>query len=182
MRTLAAGLALLLLVAPADAVDRDQWIHIAVDETDGRGERVRVNLPLSIVEAVLPLIESDELHDGKIWLDDSELSHADIVKILAAVRDAQDGEYVTVESVDENVRIAKEGKYMTVKVEEHRGEVVDIRVPVSVLDALVSGKDDELDLLAAIRVLGEHGDQTLVTVEEKDSTVRIWIDRKNESD
>lgn len=182
MRTLAAGLALLLLVAPADAVDRDQWIHIAVDDRDGHGERVRVNVPLSIVEAVLPLIESDELHDGKIWLDDSELSHADIVKILAAVRDAQDGEYVTVESVDENVRIAKEGKYLTVKVEERRGDVVDVRVPVSVLDALVSGEDDELDLLAAIRVLGEQGDQTLVTVEETDSTVRIWIDRKNESD
>jgi hypothetical protein len=177
-----ACLALLLLAAPANAVDRDQWLHIAVDGTGRNDERVRVNLPMSIVESVLPLIETDELHDGKVWIDEADLSHDDIVQILAAIRDAEDGEYVTVESLDEDVRIAKEGAYVTVHVEERRGDIVDVRVPVAVLDALVSGKDDELDLLAAVRVLGEQGDQTLVTVEESDSSVRIWIDRKNESD
>ena len=62
------------------------------------------------------------------------------------------------------------------------GDQVEIRVPISVLDALVSGDDDELDLLAAVRALGEHEEETLVMVQETDSTVRIWIDRKNESD
>jgi len=180
-RTLAC-LALFLAV-PAGAADRASWLHVAVDGTAGNEERVRVNLPMSIVETVLPLIETDELHDGKVWLDDAELSHADIVRILASVRDAPDGEYVTVEDLDERVRIAKEGRYVTVHVEDDRpGDTVDVRVPVAVLDALVSGDGDELDLLAAVRALGEHGEAELVTVEESDSTVRIWIDGKNETE
>ena len=110
--------------------------------------------------------------------------HEDIVKILASVRDARDGEYVTVDSVDESVRIAKEGEYLTLHVEETHddAETVDVRVPVSVLDALVSGDDDELDLLAAVRALGEHEDEAFVRVQETDATVRIWIDRQNQSD
>jgi hypothetical protein len=181
MKATIACLALVLLAGPAQGVDRDQWLHVAVDGRGGNDERVRVNLPLSIVETVLPLIETKELRDGKVWIDQQDLSHQDIVKILASIRDAKDGEYVTVDDLNESVRIAKEGNYLTVHFEDH-GEKGEIRVPVSVLDALVSGEDDELDLLAAVRALGEADDQTLVTVEEIDTTVRIWIDRKNESD
>ena len=182
MRTMLAVLIPLVLAAPAPAVDRAQWLHIAVDGTGSDPERVRVNVPLSLVEVVLPLVETRELHDGKVRIDGHELARQDIAKILEALRDAEDGLYVTVEDAGETVRIAKEGKHVTVRFEETPGEKGEVRVPVAVLDALVSGEDGELDLLAAVRALGEHEAETLVTVEETDATVRIWIDRKNESD
>ena len=43
---------LLSLVTPAFA-DEDRWLHVAVDGED----RVRLNLPLSVVTAAMPLID-----------------------------------------------------------------------------------------------------------------------------
>jgi hypothetical protein len=52
-------------------------------------------------------------------------------------------------------------------------------VPFTVVDALLSGGKDELDLLAAVRTLGTIGDTVLVTVNDKDSKVRIWVDSRS---
>ena len=48
-------------------------------------------------------------------------------------------------------------------------------MPLEVVDAMVAGKDGELDLLAALEALADY-DGDLVTVESEDSFVRIWID------
>jgi hypothetical protein len=175
---------LLLSVTASGAVDRDQWLHIAVDGVGHNAERVRVNLPLTLVEAVLPLIEESEFRHGKIVLDNEEFRRADIVEILRAVREAQEGEYVTIEDYEDHVRISKEEDYIVVEASEggRHPSQVDIRVPVVVLDALVSGGSDELNILAAIEALGEHGDGDLITVNDDGETVRIWIDRENVSE
>ena len=168
------------LTPSLSAAGDDPWIHVTVD---GEDERVRVNVPLALLEAILPLIEEDEFRHGRIRIDDVEFRHEDVVNALEALRDAEDGEYITVEERGESVRISKEGKMLLVRVEdEHGPETVDIKVPVAVLDALVAGDGDELDLLAAIRALGEHGEGDLITVSEHGSEVRIWIDDKNESE
>jgi hypothetical protein len=49
------------------------------------------------------------------------------------------------------------------------------------VDALVSPTDGTLDLSAALKVLGERGSGDLITVDDHDSHVRIWIDAHNES-
>jgi len=61
-------------------------------------------------------------------------------------------------------------------------ETVDIKVPMTVVEAMLSAGQNELDLLAAIRALRAHGDAELITVKERYQTVRIWIDRKNTSE
>ena len=159
------------------------WIHVSVDGDDS--ERVRVNVPLQLVETVLPLIDDEGFAHGKIRIEGEDLSHEDIVAILRAVRDADEGEYITVEDGDETVRVSKEDNYIRVHVaEDHgRGENVNVQVPVEVLEALVSGDDDELDVIAAVRALKDHANGDLVTVMDDDGTeVRIWIDDKNTSD
>lgn len=50
---------------------------------------------------------------------------------------------------------------------------------MSIVEALLSGAKDELDLAAAIRALSAHGDSILVTVEDGRNTVRVWVDSKN---
>jgi hypothetical protein len=190
LRNLVPALGLVLLAAvpaPADKNLDDLWIHVAVDGSDQDPERVRVNLPLGLLESVLPLIEEDEFHHGKIRLDDGDLEHDDVVAILRAVAEAKDGEYVTVEDGPDHVRVAKKGDQVLVRVEERHGdgdtEHVDIRIPVKVLDALVSAGEDEIDVIAAVQALGEHGKGDLVTVNDEDGTlVRIWVDESNESD
>jgi hypothetical protein len=55
-------------------------------------------------------------------------------------------------------------------------EDVHVKMPAAVVEALLSGDEDELDVAAAIRALARHGEGELVTVSGDDETVRIWID------
>ncbi len=173
--------ALLLLALPVLAVADEQWLHVAVDDDE---DRVRINLPMNVVATVIPMIEAEEMSHGRIRIDDADFDSEDIVKILRAVKDAKDGEYVTVENRRENVKIRKDGEYIHIDVDETRGrdpEHVRIKVPVPVLTALISGEDDELNLMAAIEALAEYENEELITVNDDGSTVRIWIDQSPSS-
>jgi hypothetical protein len=184
MRIVPVWLAIASLATGPVAAKDDPWLHVAIDGGGADAERVRVNLPLSFVEAVLPRIETGELRDelGRdgLRIGGSELSREDVAAILAAARTATDGEYVAVDRLDESVRVVKAGEYLTVRAEED-DEVAEARIPLPVLEALFSGKD-ELDLVAAVRALEKHEEGVLVKVEEGGETVRVWIDRENQSE
>lgn len=185
-RALPAFLALLLaastaLASPlaAQAQPAQRWLHVRVEDTGNDTQTVRISVPLTLAEKILPAIHKDKLQGGKIKMGHIRIEGVDVRAILEAVRDLDDAVFVTVESDRENVRVAKEGGYLIVKVREQRDDResrVEVRVPFSVVEALLSGEDDELDLLAAIRVLKEMGDGVLVTVNDDHSRVRVWID------
>jgi hypothetical protein len=194
----------LFALAPAASLaqaanDTDQWIHIRVTSRDAKGEVVRVNVPIEMAEKVLPAINKDRLHDGKVRIESGEVKDVDLRAILDAVRTAKDGEYVTVQSNENNVRVSKSNGFLyinvtdkdhitktakedTAKVEKLSAPVetkVEIKVPMKVVDALLSAGKDELDVLAALRALSAHGDTELVTVKDAENEVRVWIDSKN---
>lgn len=178
-RFLLAGVASVALAGIAFAGPGDRWLHVRVDEHGPGGEKVRVNLPLSMVGNILPHIDSEDFHHGRIHFDGHDEWDARQVRaIWEAVRTSGDGEFVTVEGEDEDVRVAREGAYLLIKVDEHgrSGEKVDVKVPVTVVDALLSGEGDELNIAAALEALGRHGDAELVSVVDDDSHVRIWVD------
>src|SRR5262249_14570535 len=150
---------------------------------------------------VLPAIHQENLHDGKVRFDAGRTKDVDLRAILDAVRSSRDGEYVTVQSRDNNVRVAKNAGYLYVHVtdknDEKKGSTkdakgakksgdshetkVEVKVPMKVVDALLSAGKDELDILAALKALSAHGDTELVTVKNDENTVRVWIDSKNVS-
>jgi hypothetical protein len=169
--------------APAGATDR--WLHIRVEDgRDGEeAETVHVNVPLTLAEKVLPAISADKLHEGKVRLDGEDLKDLDLRAMLQAVRDTQDGEFVTVDKGTDQVRVAKEKGHLVVKVREGKegGTKVDAQVPMEVVDALLSGEKGELDLAAGVRALARHGEELLVTVTDGGSNVRIWVDSQNGS-
>ena len=221
-RFVAAGAALALAISPAATLARpagpaqeaghsasstaDRWIHVRVTSSDDKNETVKVNVPLDMAEKILPAINHDRLHNGKVTINHADLQGVDVKTILDAVRTAKDGEFVTVQSRDNDVRVAKEAGFLLVYVTDksdmnrqagakseaegksnkmkaagpHR---VEVKVPMKVVDALFStGKADELDVLAAVRALASTGDIDLVSVKDNDNTVRVWIDAKNISD
>ena len=59
----------LMLLLPMTASAGERWLHVRVEEGGADGERVSVNIPLSIIESVLPLIDVDELAANE---DDNE--------------------------------------------------------------------------------------------------------------
>jgi hypothetical protein len=163
--------------------EETKWLHVKVEETGAQGETVRINLPLSLAEKVLPAINTKELRGGKVKMNEAKFKDVDVRAILEALRTAPENEFVTVEGPKENVRVAKSGGNLLVKVheakEKGKTETVEVSVPFTVVDALLSGTKDELDVLAAVRALGTIGDTVLVTVNDKDSKVRIWVDSRN---
>jgi len=190
MKRTLPGLVIMILASAVLAAAADRWLHIRVDEAGPHGERVRVNIPMEVAEKVLPAIHTEDLHNGKVKVNEAEFDGVDLRVLLEAVRTTKDNEFVTVESDHENLRVAKAGGNLLIQVRENKGhaknteqvEKVDISVPLQVVEALLAGGKDELDLLGAIRALSAYGDVTLVTVQDESSKVRIWVDSQNASE
>jgi hypothetical protein len=186
MSKLAKGFVpVMLLVVPlaALAAPPERWLHVRVTgEADG--EIVRVNLPLSLAEKVLPTLNTDQLCAGKITLHEASINGVDLRALAEAVRNTPDSEFVRVENKDESVHVKKAGGDLLIKVREKRGgrEKVDVKIPFPVVTALLSGPKDQLDLVAALRALETYGDTVLVTVDDESESVRIWVDSRNTSD
>jgi hypothetical protein len=194
-------LALALVPAPGALAQTGApaWLHVRVEEA-AKASKVHVNLPMTVVEAVLKASPQILEEHGKVKLGHHHgMSLADMRrawKELAAVGDA---ELVTVESEDENVRVARKGDLVQVFVDrkaparkaeagpEKAGKgaarsdgpgEVRVEVPVSLVDALLSGEGDEVNIQAAVSELKKlRGD--IVRVREEGSNVRIWIDDQN---
>jgi hypothetical protein len=163
----------------------DRWLHVRVISSDAKGETVRVNVPLELAEKVLPAINHDRLHGGKVKIDCAHLDDMDLRTMVDAIRTAKDGEYVTVQGNENDVRVAKQDNHLIVHVLEKgksKKSQVEIKVPMKVIDALFSAGKDELDLVAALHALSGQGDTELVSVKGDDNTVRVWLDSKNVTD
>jgi hypothetical protein len=179
----------------ASTTKTDRWLHIRVVNSDVKAQTVRINVPLELAENVLPAISKERLHNGKIKIEQAHLEDVDVRAIMAAVRDAKDGQYVTVTGADQDVRVAKQGGHLLVHVEDKNSDhkygktghkanssEVEVKIPMRVVDALLSAGKDELDVVAALHALAAQGDTELVSVKSDDSTVRIWLDTKNTGD
>ncbi len=210
-KTLLIAVLALVLLAPAATLagpkDKDApeaWIHVEVREAGGDKATVNVNVPFSLADAALESMGDDiGTHirlgshgrhgravevDGEGVTSDSdhpELSIADLRRMWKAMRDAGEADYVTVTSNEENVHIWREGDLVRVDVDsraEGKGEKVRIRVPVGVMDALLSGEGDQLDVRAAVNSLKGMKSGEVVRVEEEGGDqVRIWIDDSPEA-
>ena len=177
----------------------EQWIHVRVESKEAKGETVRVNVPIEMAEKVLPAINKDNLRNGKVHIDSAHMDDVDLRTLLDAVRTSRDGEYVTVQSNENDVRVAKSNGYLYIHVTDKcpskkaakedgtkaavaKESRVEVKVPMKVVDALFSAGKDQLDIVAALRALSTNGDTELVTVKDSENTVRVWVDSKNIAD
>ena len=165
--------------------NHDRWLHVRVTNPSRNEESVRVNVPLELAEKVLPTINKNRLHSGRVKFDDIDCHGVDLRALVDAVRTSRDGEFVTVQNSDSDVRVAKHNGTLFVHVFEKnkpRKSEVEVKVPMKVVDALFSGDKDELDLVAGLRALSAQGDTELVSVKDQENTVRVWLDSKNITD
>ena len=163
-----------------DATGAPAWLHIRVDEP-GKSSKVRVNVPLTVVEAALEAAPHKIVDKGRIKIDmgrhdDHDLSLAEMRRIWQQLRDAGDTDIVTVEEDDETVKVARKGDLVQVRVTKASGkEEVHVDVPVNLVDAVLAGSGDSVDVKAVIRELrSQRGD--IVRVTDANTAVRIWID------
>jgi hypothetical protein len=160
----------------------ERWLHVRVISTNSKGETVRVNVPLELAERVLPAIDHDRLHNGKVRVGCMDCDGVDIRTIFEAVRTSKDGEFVTVQSNEEDVSVMKKEGMLYVHVHDKnkpKHSQVEVKVPMKVVEALLSGSKDELDIAAGLHALAGQGDVELVSVKDDENTIRVWLDSKN---
>lgn len=183
MKTVALTIGLAAVLAPSAsaAADSARWIHVRVDEDGERGARVDVQVPLSMVSALLPTLKSKvEVHDGRLDFGDDEMTLAELRGYWTAVKAAKDGNYVTVRDGQDTVRIAKRGGIVHVDVSENRGSGrVKVRLPVPLVDAFLA-EEDTVDVAQLVKALSNVPNGEIVAVDDDESRVRIWIDDKPE--
>jgi len=177
--------ALAIAGTAAQASASDLWLHVKVH--DGKEDsHVTVNLPLSMVEKASALIPSDARGAGKIKVNHKEMDAVQLRQLWEEVQKQPDATYVTVDEKDSKVRIAKKGDYLYINADDRKGhkgghENVEVKIPIEVMTALLSGKGDEMNFTAAIQALARRGEGELVTVNGDDETVRIWVDAAAET-
>jgi hypothetical protein len=160
----------------------DRWLHVRVISTNAKGETVRVNVPLELAEKVLPAIDHDRLHNGKVRIGCMDCDGVDVRTLFEAVRSSKDGEFVTVQSNDADISVMKKEGMLFVHVHDKnkpKHSQVEVKVPLKVVEALLSGSKDELDIVAGLHALAGQGDVELVSVKDDDNTIRVWLDSKN---
>ncbi|UCF68343.1 MAG: hypothetical protein JSV80_03335, partial [Acidobacteriota bacterium] len=130
-----ATIALLTGVAHAAG----QWLHIRVESGGEDAELVKVNLPLDLMLHVAPAVGKQALKEALTEVTtELESEGIDLQSAWSALRDSEDGEYVTVQGKGESVYVFKRGGFLMVDVEggEDEPEKVKVRVPLDVIDAL----------------------------------------------
>lgn len=171
-----AAVLVALFMAPAALAGGERWFHVRVEPFDGSGERVAINIPLSFVRSMLPMIETDEFRGGSIYIDEEDLNGIDLREVLQALRDAPDADFVTVRSETEDVVVRKENGFLLVRANDG-DDRVRVRLPLAIVEAMIDpSQPNRLDLAGALDALAAYDGGDLVTVESRDSNVRIWID------
>ncbi|PWT90646.1 MAG: hypothetical protein C5B54_06795 [Acidobacteria bacterium] len=173
----------ILSVSLSAQASTQQWVHLRVENQKGHKgpEKVKVNIPVSLMETLVPMVEEEGIKEGKIKIEDKDIDIRQLRKVWSALKQEGDNEYVSVESDDTNLHVKKEGNYLIVRTDEKSKSQVDIQIPVSVVDAMLSGQDDELNLMAALQALKDSKVKDFISIKDEDTTVHVWIDENNEA-
>lgn len=178
MRSRITAIAAIAILATgfAFASEDTRWVNVKVTE-HSEGTNVEVHLPLNLVLSVLKSVDVENFHRGHVDLDIDDVD-IDWVEMLAAVKDAPDGQFVTVESSDANVSVRKEGGTFFIDVDEIDGEQAKVKVqlPVEFMDAIYINEESQIDIAAMLESFDKFPNGDIVTVESSDADVRVWIE------
>ena len=167
----------LLFAGPLSA--QTPWIHVEVEEAEEEDSHVKVNLPLSLVRVALEAAPEKVVSNGRVHLGDADVDVENLRRMWRELQNTGDVELASVENGDETVTVRREGDAVRISVKGQReAKEVYVEVPVEVIDALLSGEGNDLNVLAAVEKLdGRRGD--LVRVTDGGTKVRVWIDEKD---
>lgn len=166
------ALSLLGLSGAAGAAEPEHWLHVRVQ--DG-ADKIAVNLPIELVSAILDAADSDHYRHGALVIEDREFDHALVAAMLDAAVRSRDGEFVRIEEGDGGrVRVHKEKDMLLVHIDDE-SEQVRVSLPIAVARAMLEAEGEALNVKAALEEMAKRGG-ALVTIDDGESTVRVWVD------
>ena len=178
----ALAAAIALLVLPVSAQEPQKWLHLQVADGDSGTGNLALNIPLSMVSAFLATMPSERLsEDGELTVAERHgASISGLREMWRELKNADDIEFFTAQHDDETVRVSRTGSQLEVWLESEQ-EMVQVEMPVVVVDALLLGDGETLNLSAAIDELSTlEGDIVRASrMGASEQQVRIWIDEQN---
>ena len=172
-------LSLLLAAGLAQARGGILWLHIRVTDAASDKDRVNVNLPLSLADMALDLLDDPNIKSGRVRLDGREVSLVRIRQVWSELRKLGDGELLTVKEGEQVVSLWRVGAGIRLETREGGGgsRKLQLEVPVRLVDALLAGDGESLDVRGALDELkeGPRG-EILKLTDEDGGRVRVWID------
>jgi hypothetical protein len=164
----------MVLSASMGWCETTRWLNVVVNEP-AKDTEVKLHLPLPLVTAVLASVDSEGLRHGRVKVC-TDTHDVDWQAVLAAVRTAPEGQYVTVKDPEVDVRVRKVQGRIEVEVDERGegGDHVRLRLPLELIDAL-KFEDDSLDVAGFVSRLGASTGELLL-LESRDADVRIWVE------
>ena len=179
---LALALALPLMTLPAAPVQAAGksiiWMRVQVNDQGGEHTKVKINLPLSLIEVVVDSIDKRE------FMAEIEQEHPalDIKKLWGQIRKMDSQDFVTVESEKENIRVWKDNEFFRINV-RHEGQnepSVEVKLPLAVMDYVFETDSKDLSFEDLVEKLRGHLPLTVVQVEHEDEHVKIWLEEGDE--
>ena len=179
MRARIVATALFLLAALPAAAEPEKWLHLRVQEENGRQTRVEVNLPYSVFAVVVPLLPDLEPDECDIWIHGDRLTAAELRELVRAVEKSPDLKPSSIEHEDGALTAFRRGETLVIQTTERyfSDERSEVQLPLRVVQALVQRGGDLFDLRAAALELVRIGEGELLFAADDDSIVRVWVDR-----
>jgi hypothetical protein len=188
--TIATACASLVALSTAGrASAEDLRFNFTVDGHDGERTQIRIQVPLKMVQRLAPHLTAELSPTSRLRINGHRVTHEDARELWRAVREvAHDGgrsgrPFLDVRSGRDTVRVSLDGRYVQMRAIERRGwadDDVTLRVPVRVVDALLSGGEGRLEFGAALSALALEGAGDLLRIEADDADVRVWVDSEDE--
>ena len=99
-------------------------------------------------------------------------------QLLAAIKDAPDGEFVKVTDAEANVLVSKRDGVLHVNVveNEEQNATVKVSLPMSVIDGLSIDDNNQIDVAALLTAFDQLPSGDLVTVQSDEANVRVWVE------
>lgn len=176
LRVCALVVGFAVTAALTSAQEAQSWLHVHIEGAGDNEGNVAVNLPLQAVAAVMAMAPDNIISsDGRLVVaEEHGLSVSDIRLAWQGIKDAGDAEFVTLTEEERTVRVARVGDQIEVRVQGD-DETVRIDLPLALVDALLSGEGETLNVAAALDQLSTlRGD--IVRVMEEEREIRVWVD------
>lgn len=176
-----AGLTALALIAltgwqAAVAEAPTIWLNVEVNGADAAVPKVKINMPISLIEVVINSIDTTEVMQHL-----KTEKGIDLTVLWQNLRDADVDEFVSIDSEDAQVKVFKEGQNLRVTVKEAGFDEpnVQVRVPFTVMDFLIEGAtQNEFRLSQLVEQLRGNLPLVLLEANHDEENVKIWIEER----
>jgi hypothetical protein len=154
-----------------------RFLRMQVEDSHepGRPVKVSFSVPYGFVSGALRFASLGKVRRELDLHFDESVDAAEVRTIVQELKDKADGTDIVRTHDDATLTLRKEGDRVTMEVRKKDGEVVTLRLPWRLVDALASD-DRDLDVNGLVAQLRDARRGDLLEVTAPDAHVKIWIE------